>query len=183
MSEPFRLQSERLTLRRLQPDDAAAIVAYRSLPEVARYQSWEAFTLREAEALIAEQQQVLPSTPGTWLQLAFVPRDGETLVGDCGVHFLEADQAEIGFTLSPTHQGRGLATEAIACVLDWLFGSLRKHRVIGMTDVRNQPAAKLFRRLGFREEGKLIEHAQYKGEWVSEHLFAMLKREWEERKR
>jgi RimJ/RimL family protein N-acetyltransferase len=185
MDQPFTLHSQRLTLRRLQPGDAEAILAYRSLPQVARYQSWEAYTLEEAEALIADQHRIVPNTPGTWLQLAFILRDTDqligtsgTLIGDCGIHFFEEDQAEIGFTLSPTFQGRGLATEAIGRVLDCLFCTLHKHRVIGMTDLRNEPAIKLFRRLGFREEGRLIEHAMYKGEWVSEYLFAMLGREW-----
>ena len=35
------LRSPRLLLRRLRRDDVAALCAYRSLPEVARYQSWE----------------------------------------------------------------------------------------------------------------------------------------------
>lgn len=181
----------RLLIRGLKDGDAGAIHAYRALPDVARYQSWEVYTLEEAAALVAEQQRAVADTPGTWLQLAFVLREpGEArgelsgeLIGDCGVHFLaDRDQVEVGFTLSPTHQGKGLATEAMSAVLAWLFGELKKHRVIGMTDLRNQPAARLFRRLGFREEGRLIEHAMYKGEWVSEYLFAMLGREWKERK-
>lgn len=178
MDEPLSVRSERLILRPLQPGDTDALVAYRSLPVAARYQSWDTYTREEAEALIAEQQRVVPDTAGTWLQLGWILRETGQLIGDCGVHFVGGDQAEIGFTLSPTHGGRGLASEAVACVLDWLFGPLDKHRVFGTTDLRNEPAAKLFRRLGFREEGRLIEHAVYKSERVSEYLFAMLKREW-----
>jgi RimJ/RimL family protein N-acetyltransferase len=36
------LTSERLVLRRFRPEDLDAFVAYRSDPEIARYQSWEA---------------------------------------------------------------------------------------------------------------------------------------------
>ena len=36
------LETSRLVLRRFAPGDEAAFAAYRSDPEVARYQSWEA---------------------------------------------------------------------------------------------------------------------------------------------
>jgi hypothetical protein len=70
--EPLELWSSRLCLRRLRPEDATAICAYRGLPEVARFQSWESFGLSDAERLIADQAVVVPDTPGTWLQLAMV---------------------------------------------------------------------------------------------------------------
>jgi RimJ/RimL family protein N-acetyltransferase len=38
------LTTQRLVLRRFGPEDLDAFVAYRSDPEVARYQSWEAPT-------------------------------------------------------------------------------------------------------------------------------------------
>ena len=36
------LTTERLVLRRFRPSDADTLAAYRNLPEVARYQSWQA---------------------------------------------------------------------------------------------------------------------------------------------
>jgi RimJ/RimL family protein N-acetyltransferase len=41
--EAVELRSPRLCLRLLRPEDAPAIVRYRSLPEVARFQAWEWF--------------------------------------------------------------------------------------------------------------------------------------------
>ena len=57
MTPPFAgLATPRLQLRRLQPDDAAALCHYRSRPEVARYQSWESFGPDDATRLIEDQQ-------------------------------------------------------------------------------------------------------------------------------
>jgi len=180
MSAAFELLSPRLHLRRLRPDDAAAICAYRSLPDVARYQSWESFTPDDAARLIADQERTAPDTPGTWLQLALTTlADGET-VGDCGIHFLAGDerQVELGITLSPEYQGRGLAAEAVASVLRYVFDSLGKHRVRAVTDAENHAAASLFRRLGFRQEAHFVENVWYKGAWGSEVVFALLQRDW-----
>src|SRR3954466_14101990 len=87
----FELLSRRLLLRRLRPDDAAAICAYRSLPHVARYQSWESYTPDDAARLIAEQERTEPDTPGTWVQLALTTSGTGEVIGDCGIHFLAGD--------------------------------------------------------------------------------------------
>ncbi len=184
MVEPLELWSARLCLRRLRPEDATAICAYRALPEVARFQSWESFGLSDAEQLIADQAAVVADVPGAWLQLALVLAESATVIGDCGIHFQGDDrrQVELGITLAPAHQGRGLAAEALGTVLEYVFDRLGKHRVSAVTDAENHAAASLLRRLGFRQEAHFVEHVWFKGAWGSEYLFAMLCREWQGRR-
>jgi RimJ/RimL family protein N-acetyltransferase len=90
---------------------------------------------------------------------------------------------EIGITLDPTYQGQGYATEAIECLLAYVFGTLGKHRVSAITDAENQTAIGLMKRLGFRQEAHHIDHVWFKGNWGSEFIFALLKREWDQRTR
>ncbi len=170
-----------MLLRPLRSEDAAPIAAYRSLPEVARFQSWDSFGPADAARLIADQSEVVPGTPGTWLQLALVLSESATVVGDCGIHFRKDDpqQVELGITLAPAHQGQGLASEALRRVLAYVFGALGKHRAFAVTDAENHAAAALFRRVGFRQEAHFVEHVWFKGGWGSEFLFAMLHREWQ----
>jgi RimJ/RimL family protein N-acetyltransferase len=175
MADFAELRTPRLTLRRLRRSDAPELCRYRSLPEVARYQSWETFGLEDAERLVAAQAGVVPETPGTWLQLAVVAGG---VIGDCGLHFLDSQQAELGIALDPKYQGRGYATEALRAVLDHLFGALGKHRVTATTDAENRAAAALFERLGFRREGHFQKNIWFKGRWGDEFLFAMLEEEW-----
>ena len=176
------LRSTRLILRRLRRDDLAALCAYRALPEVARYQDWEFFGPDEAARLIDGQAGLEPGVPGTWFQLAIVEAATGLVVGDCGLHCRQEDprQMEVGITLAPTHQGREYATEAVECLLGFVFGKLGKHRVAAVTDAENRPAASLFRRLGFRREAHLVEHVWFKGAWGSEFVFALLQRDWKQ---
>ena len=85
---------------------------------------------------------------------------------------------EVGITLAPGSQGKGYASEALGCLLDYVFGALGAHRVFAGTDAENMPAAAVFRRLGFRQEAHLIDNLWFKGKWGSEFQFAILAREW-----
>jgi RimJ/RimL family protein N-acetyltransferase len=184
MHDFAELRSARLTLRPLTAGDIGAMCEYRSMPGVARYQSWESFGPSDAAALLERQAAQRPGTPGTWLQLAVVVSATGITAGDCGLHFLPPDarQMEVGITLAPAGWGRGYAAEAVARILELAFGPLQMHRVTAVTDADNAAAARLFHRLGFRREAHFVEHVWFKGRWGSELLFALLRREWEARR-
>jgi RimJ/RimL family protein N-acetyltransferase len=181
---PDQLASARLVLRRLRRDDAEALCTYRSLPEVKRYLYCESFDLDDAARLI-DTQSAEPNIPGAWFYMAIIKASIGAMIGDCGLHCRENDprQMEIGFTIAPRYQGHGYAGEAVECVLGYVFGSLGQHRVSATTNVLNRSSVALLRRLGFRQEAHFVEHVWFKGQWASEFVFAMLKREWEERHR
>ncbi|MCC2670925.1 MAG: family N-acetyltransferase [Armatimonadetes bacterium] len=175
------LETERLRLRTLGWGDLEAFVAYRSHPEVARYQSWEApYPTAEAETLIARLEHATPGIPGEWYQIALELRHTGELAGDCAfcVSRSEPRQAEIGITLAPAFQGRGLGTEAVTALLGYLFGQLSLHRVRAICDVKNEPSARLLARVGMRREAHFIEHVWFKGGWGSEYEYALLCSEW-----
>jgi RimJ/RimL family protein N-acetyltransferase len=180
MTGPLQLSTDRLKLRRLRREDAGAIVAYRGLPEVAKYQSWGTFGLDDATKLIAEQETIEPGDSGSWLQLLIVMAETEATIGDCGIHFCSdfRQQVELGVTLDPRFQHQGFAQESLQGVLDYIFDKLQMHRAIATTDVENAPCQRLFKRLGFRQEGHYVESQWFKGSWSSEYLFAILRREW-----
>jgi RimJ/RimL family protein N-acetyltransferase len=179
-----RIATARLILDPLTAPDAAALFAYRSRPDVFRFQSWEPSRLVDAEDFLARLTDVEFNTPGTWFQLAVRLRESGVLVGDLGVHFLEdGAQVEIGFTLAPEAQGSGLGTEAVTGLLDYLFGSLGKHRVFASVDPRNEASVRLLRRVGMREEAHFVESLQFKGGWADDLVFAILKSEWDARER
>ena len=167
-------------IRRFRAQDAEALAAYRSDPEVARYQAWEPpCSTRAAEAFIASLEPLTPGTPGQWFQFAVGLAPGGELIGDVALCPGERDprQAELGFSFSRAHQGRGLATEAVRCVVAYAFGAFELHRVVAATDLRNLRAQRLLERAGFRREGKLHEISWCKGAWASELLYARLRSE------
>ncbi len=174
-----RLESERLLLRRFTDSDLAQFLAYRNDPEVARYQAWESCTEGEAIAMFEELNSLQPGTPGEWFQFAIELKETGSLAGDCALK-VEDDgrQAEIGYTLSREHQGKGYASEAVSRLLDHAFGDLGLHRVVAITDRENEHSIALLERLGMRREGHFVQNAWFKGRWASEYLYAVLEDEW-----
>jgi RimJ/RimL family protein N-acetyltransferase len=174
------LETTRLRLRHFRDADLALFMAYRNDPEVARYQGWEGISEPEARAFLQEQKEVQPGVPGQWFQIAVELKATGMLVGDCALKIEEHDerQAEIGYTLSRAYQGRGIASEAVSCVLEYAFVTLGLHRVIAITDCENVASVALLERLGLRREGHFRQNVWFKGKWGDEYLYAMLQEEW-----
>jgi RimJ/RimL family protein N-acetyltransferase len=173
------LCSERLRLRRFELSDAPALAAYRSDPEVARYQSFDApFSLDAARAFIAGLGCADDASPG-WFQWAIERLDEPGLIGDVGVNLLDdRRQAMIGYTLAPSFQRQGYASETIARLLEHLFGERELRRVSAECDTRNASSVRLLERLGFRREGHLRGSTFEKGEWSDDYVYGMLAEEW-----
>lgn len=179
--DAIEIATERLRLRPFGVDDLEAFVAYRSDPEVARYQSWDSpYSMDAAESFLSSQRDVVFGQPGEWLQLAIVDRETGTVCGDCAVRVAteQPATAEIGVTLARASQGKGVATEALTALVTALFEGLGMHRVFAEADDRNAPVLRLLERLGFRCEARLVEADCFKGEWSTLRLYAMLDREW-----
>ncbi|HEX9038314.1 MAG TPA: GNAT family N-acetyltransferase [Ktedonobacterales bacterium] len=174
------LETARLRLRRFTEADMPAFLAYRNDPEVARYQSWERVTRREARRYITGQIDRQPGEPGTWFQFAIALKATDALIGDCALHARDDDPrlGEIGYTLARAAQGHGYASEAVRALLAYAFETLALHRVSAIVDCRNAPSVRLLERAGMRREGHLLQCAWYKGEWCDEYLYAMLRSEW-----
>ena len=61
---------------------------------------------------------------------------------------MDEGTVELGISLAPAHQRRGYAREAAEVMLDFVFGGLRKKRVIARVDPRNFVCMRLLEGLG-----------------------------------
>jgi RimJ/RimL family protein N-acetyltransferase len=179
------LETPRLVLRRFNEEDMPAFLAYRNDPEVARYQCWHSITESQAKDFINKQKSIQPGMPAEWFQFAIELKVSGVLIGDCGVKVNQEEprQAEFGITLSLPYQGKGLAYEAVTCMLDYAFNILGLHRVIAIIDCLNQSSVMLLERLGMHREGHFIQNIWFKGAWGDEYLYAILQQEWLQKKR
>lgn len=178
--QSYPLLTQRLLITPLAEQDAVAFVAYRQDPGVARWQGWEpTYSEADAAGLIATQPSSNVPQSGGWLQLAIRDIGNEGLLGDVAIHTLAeyADTYEIGVTLAPASQHRGIATEAVSRVLDFLFREVGAHRVTAVCDSRNTEVARLLGGIGMRRESSQVDCEWFKGEWITLDSWAILKSE------
>lgn len=167
------IETPRLRLRRLEIRDATRLATYRSDASVARYQSWDAMTLPEAEELINTQPAAILGQPDQWSQLAIADKTTDDLIGDIGICKKRSPEetVEIGFTLAPTAQRCGLAAEACRAAIQFTFSVSTATSIVAVIDARNTPAIALVQRLGMSLDHS--EPAMFKGEVCSEHHFVL----------
>ena len=171
------IETARLRLRRFVPGDVAALHAIHSRADVTRWLFWDPRSEDEVRASI-EGHIARPLEQGAVLAIDL---DG-TLIGTVNVAVGESRQGDLGFMLHPDHQGHGYATEAASAMLEFAFGSYDLHRVSASVEPRNAPSVRVLERLGMRKEAHLLENDWVKGEWSSEAIYAILAREWRERR-
>jgi RimJ/RimL family protein N-acetyltransferase len=178
------LGTTRLVLRPLERKDIAIFSAYRSDPDIAHYQGWDApYSVEQAGKFVEEMQAVTPGEVGQWLQLGLELKVNGVLIGDVAFQVLKNNRrtAEIGMTLAAAHHGNGFGVEAVSELVRYLFEELEMHRVIANCDPENHSAHHLLEKVGFRREGYFVESLWFKGYWASEYWYAILDREWKEK--
>ncbi len=171
---------DRVRLRALRHADLAAFAAYRNDPAVARYQSWSAYTLEDAQALLTEMAGKAPWLPGEWYQIALADKFSDALLGDLALHVIDPAHVEVGFTLAPAAQGRGYAREGLEALLRFVFSRPGIETALAVTDARNTPAIRLLEHVGFAQSAR-PRRARFKGETVEEFDFEYTAAEWRRR--
>lgn len=102
------------------------------------------------------------------------------MAGQIGYNHLDwvNRKTEIGYWLGAQFQGRGLMTKACRALVAHAFDELKLNRVEMQCAVENRRSRRIPERLGFRQEGTLLQ-----AEWMHDHfndlvVYAMLAGEW-----
>lgn len=101
-------------------------------------------------------------------------------VGCIGLHQVDrvAGTAELGLgVLDASKRGRGIGHEACGLVIEHAFGGMGLQRV-WLHVYTDNPAVRLYERLGFRREGTLRRHGFKRGAWRDQHVYGLLREEW-----
>jgi aminoglycoside 6'-N-acetyltransferase len=162
----------RVVLRRLAAQDLVPFQSYRTDAEVARYQGWVAMSDSEALAFLEEMRDAALFRPGHWTQIGIAEPGTLALIGDIGLYLAEDSRhAEIGFSLSRSSQGRGLATAAVREAAQLIFQCTAVECVLGITDARNHASIAVLERSGMlkQEERSVV----FRGEHCVEYVYAI----------
>jgi ribosomal-protein-alanine N-acetyltransferase len=176
------LETDRLILRKMTPDDAEAMFAYASDPEVSRYTLWETHrSIEDSRAFLDLVTQKYES--GGEPDWGIVYKGDHRFVGACGLVDWEVEHArvEVGFVLSREYWGRGLMPEAVRAMLSFGFERMNLNRVEARCIAENAASARVMEKAGMAYEGTLRQREYIKGTYRDMKLYAILKEEFRKR--
>ena len=175
------LQTQRLLLRAVTPDDAADMFGIMRDPRVARYfGSAPMVSLDEAAQRVDRIEQAWQEQTG--VRWAITQRGNPHLLGTCGYWRLIKPHfgAEIGYELAPEWWGQGIMTEAVGAVLQFGFTTMGLHRVEAQIHPANTGSRRVLEKLGFVQEGYFREnyYEVAEGQFTDTAVFSLLQATW-----
>jgi RimJ/RimL family protein N-acetyltransferase len=175
---------ERVRLRAMEPADAEALWRWNHDPEVmrwmdasyaqslARVRTWLEERPRNAygDVLFGVDAPADPAAPAAdWRLIGLVRLSGAQPETGC---------AELDIYLGEKeYWGKGYATDVMRTVCRYGFESMRLHKVTLTVVTENEAALRVYRRVGFVEEGRLREVFRREGRWLDMYTMGLLEGE------
>jgi RimJ/RimL family protein N-acetyltransferase len=168
--QPVVLSDGVVTLRPFRLDDAAAVAAACSDPDIPRFTHVpDNYTESDAREFIAGTLR-----PEREERSFAIVDSGDMLLGAIGFRIPHPGTGEIGYWLAAGARGRGAATRAVRLVCEWAFRELGLMRMQLLTHPENAASQKLAERCGFHREGLLRAWADMKEGRVDLVMYSLL---------
>jgi ribosomal-protein-alanine N-acetyltransferase len=174
---PPIIQTERLLLRPWDPDDADAVYAYASDPEVARYMPWQRHA-SVADAHFFLNEIVAERYEQGCLLYAVSPADvPELAIGGMSLEWKpeEHQVMELGYVLARDQWGKGYAPEAARALLDHAFSTTAVERIFAPIFAENMRSRRAAEKMGLTLEGVLRSSLVLHGRRWDESIYAILR--------
>lgn len=157
------IETDRLNLRHLTPNDAEFILALLNDPAFLRFIGDKgARDLEGARKYITHGPMEMYARLGLGLYLVEL-KDGKVPIGLCGLIKRDGlDDVDIGFAFLPDFRTKGYAYEAASATMAYGKDALRLKRIVAITSPDNEASGRLLEKLGLRFEQmvRLTENAQ-----------------------
>ena len=144
------LETERLTLRALNLDDAKAIFGLRTNKEVNEFIDRKTpNNLSEARAFIDRISNLTFNNKGIFWVIE--SKSNHQLIGTIGLRNFEDEEeyAEIGYELDPIYQQKGFMSEAFEAILEFGFQEMELKTIEAFTHKNNSDSISLLKKQDF----------------------------------
>lgn len=154
-----RIETDRLILRRFTPDDAPAMYKnWASDDEVTKYLMWP------SHGDVSVSETVLRDWVGNYAKddfyqwaIVFKEYSDEPIGSIAVVNTVDASvgKAHIGYCIGKPWWHKGITSEALGAVMDFLFNEVGVNRVESRHDPRNPNSGAVMKKCGMKYEGTL----------------------------
>ena len=145
------IKTDRLLLRKILPDDAAAVFKWLGDPEVAKYERWDIHP--DAGYTRSFIEHVYKYDTYHMYQWGLQYEDG--LIGSvCAAGVSDYDQkAVVGYSMNREYWSKGFMTEAVKAVVRFMLAEVGLNRLEASHSVNNPASGRVLEKAGFALEG------------------------------
>lgn len=185
MSNPFNLsvfdtfpvlETRRLILREILPEDATAIFGMRSNQRVNQFISRPDMTeTTAAESLVERTRQAYSNKMA--IGWAGALKDGTEIIGTCGFNSIDIPNlhAEIGGEMAVSHWGTFMAQEAVETILHFGLYTMQLHTIEAKVSPENRSAIAVLERMGFKREALFRERIYFNDQFLDMAVYTLHK--------
>ena len=175
-----KLETDRLVLRRYVNEDAAAMYKnWASDKEVTKFLKWPAHSSLEVSQRVIEDWVNQYSDEKCYHWAIVLKDNGDEPIGDIAVVHMKEDvsMVHIGYCIGKPWWRKGITSEALKVVMDFLFETVNVNRIEARHDPRNPNSGKVMEKCGMKYEG-----TQHSADWNNQGIcdacyYALLKSE------
>jgi RimJ/RimL family protein N-acetyltransferase len=175
-----QLETRNLILRRMQATDSAAIFRILADDEVTRYYDEATFTdIAQARDQIEAWENGYKNK--RCIRWGIAQKDDPTLIGSCGYYGFHTwhMRAAIGYELARSSWRKGIMTEALSAMLELGFQEMGLNRIEAVVMPENRASVKLLEKLGFHNEGLLVEYENWGSKGFADlFMLALISKSW-----
>lgn len=162
------LETERLVLRQIKPEDAQIMYDYRNNEICAKYQRGQTKDWEGIVQLVEKRQKDILSTDAPAM-VAVALKQTDEMVGEIVV--MPNDGAiSLGYTFSYRHHRKGYAYESLSALTGLLHGRYPEWEFISFVEPENAASIALLKKLGYEDLGYIPKlKSQAFGKWLGEN--------------
>ena len=153
-----RIETDRLILRRYVIEDADAMYKnWASDSDVTKFLTWQPHSSVEVSRGIIENWLKEYSDEKYYQWAIVLKANGNEPIGDISVVQMNEDisMVHIGYCLGRAWWRRGIMSEALKAVMDFMFDTVEVNRVESRHDPMNPNSGKVMQKCGMKYEGTL----------------------------
>jgi len=182
MAEAFpQLETKRLVLREMQPDDAEALFRVLSDEVVMRYYDRVPFAhIEESYHAIERHRHRFEQQEA--IRWGITLKGENVVIGNCGFSWdIPNYVARLAYVLARAYWRQGIMTEALQALLRFGFDTKNLNRIEAEVAVDNIASARTLEKLGFQEEGILRERLYVNERFYDEKIFSLIKKDYRQK--
>jgi [ribosomal protein S5]-alanine N-acetyltransferase len=169
-----QLETPRLLLTHFQPEDQDFVFEALSHPEVIRHYGVNYTTLEATRDQMEWFTMLFTEKTGIWWKI--VEKASNEPLGAIGMNNYQSQhhKTEIGYWLLRGYWGKGIISEALSVMLEYLFREWKIHRIEAVVEEGNTKSSRVLEKAGFIYEGTMRDCEAKNGSYISLQTFSLL---------